>query len=211
MRASICHLAIVGATIGARATPRATSAASSRYSSRYAEALSWMDRALAVAARLPNAIRNPGLFGIASQRSCHPFRMVPRRGDARTAHAGSALAAMKTSRPRACVSGSRCCSARALNDTGRPAEADLCLAAPPRGSSASPEPSAAGGSRCERARSQILAKSGSPEAHAVLDRCLPIYRRWGMAEREIVAARSSPRPAPAPVSGSTPGRRNPSR
>jgi hypothetical protein len=77
--------------------------------------------------------------------------------------------------------------ARALNDTGRPAEAEPLLAATvlwlerfpadhPRRAEAD----------CERARSRLLQRE-SAGARATLAQCLPTYRRWGLAEREIIA------------------------
>jgi hypothetical protein len=95
--------------------------------------------------------------------------------------------------------------ARALSDSGRAAEAEPLLAATvswlerfpadhPRRAEAD----------CERARSQLLQRE-SAAARATLARCLPIYRRWGLAEREIIAGLvAAARRDDGPTSGHAP-------
>ena len=38
---------------------------------------------------------------------------------------------------------------------------------------------------CELGRAQVL-QGAIPEGRAALERCLPIYRAWGLADREVV-------------------------
>jgi serine/threonine protein kinase len=179
---------------------------------RYADGVAWMDRALEVSTGARRD-RDPGRLGIASQRSVMLFHLG-RREDAIRELRGQteALAAMKTDQAESVRVWVNLLLARALNDTGRPAEAEPMLAATvswlerfpadhPRRAEAD----------CERARSQLLQRD-SAAARATLDRCLPIYRRWGLAEREIVAGLVAAAARPdAAVSTSQPGRRDPHR
>jgi serine/threonine-protein kinase len=154
---------------------------------RHAEGIAWMDRALAM--RIGTAPdRDPGRLGIASQRSVMRFHLGHREEAIRELRGqAAALAAMKTDQAESVRVWVNLLLARALNDTGRAAEAEPLLGATvswlerlpadhPRRAEAD----------CERARSQLL-QHESAEARAVLDRCLPVYRRWGLAEREVIA------------------------
>ncbi len=154
---------------------------------RYADGVTWMDRALVVSiGAAPD--RDAGLLGVASQRSVMLFHLG-RREDAIRELRGqaTALSGMKTAQAESVRVWVNLLLARALNDTGRPAEAEPLLAATvswlerfpadhPRRAEAD----------CERARSQLLQRD-SAGARTTLDRCLAIYRRWGLAEREIIA------------------------
>lgn len=154
---------------------------------RYADGVTWMDRALA--ASIGTAPQHdPGRLGIASQRSVMLFHLGYREDAIRELRGqAAALAAMKTDQAESVRVWVNLLLARALNDTGRAAEAEPLLAATidwlkrlpaehPRRAEAD----------CERARSQLLQRD-SAGARATLDLCLPIYRRWGLAEREIIA------------------------
>ena len=129
---------------------------------RYADGVAWMDRALEVSIGARRD-RDPGRLGIASQRSVMLFHLG-RREDAIRELRGQteALAAMKTDQAESVRVWVNLLLARALNDTGRPAEAEPMLAATvswlerfpadhPRRAEAD----------CERARSQLLQRDSA--------------------------------------------------
>jgi serine/threonine-protein kinase len=163
---------------------------------RYAESLTWMDRAIAVPIGLDRS-RDPGLQSIVSQRAAIVFRLGRREEAVRELRRSAAvLATMSVAEADGVRAANSLMLARALNDIGQPAEAEARLAATAAWYDrfTGDQPSRAE-AECERARARVL-QGFVDEGRARLDRCLPIYRRWGLAEREVVdalAAVSRPR------------------
>jgi serine/threonine protein kinase len=155
---------------------------------RYTDALPWMDRALVDSGELDPS-RDPGRVSMAAQRAVMVFRLG--RRDEAIADLTRSVARLKTmtvDRTEGVLAAVSLLLARALNDTGQPARAETLLAAsaPWFARYPSDHPSRAEAD-CEQARSRML-QGFEAEGRAVLARAFPIYRRWGLAEREVVTA-----------------------
>jgi serine/threonine-protein kinase len=152
---------------------------------RYAEALPWMDRATVRAAK--DEVWNARLGSILAQRAQILFRLG-RRTEALT----EARAAVESigRLPRGDAEGplaaTRVVLGRMLLESGRPGEAEPPLAAALAGlerfGSAHPQRAEAA---CALAAAR-LGQSSRAEHWQQLEQCLPIYRAWGLAEREFV-------------------------
>ena len=71
-----------------------------------------------------------------------------------------------------------------LNEAGRPGEAEPPLAAALEWfDRAGTDTARRAEASCELARAQVLQGRRGED---VLERCLPVYRAWGLAEREVV-------------------------
>ena len=151
----------------------------------FEEALPWMDRALATP-RNPSNSDDAGIEGIRAQRAWMVFRLG-RREEALEQAAGavSTLERLKDSNAGYVLALSRAQFARILNEIGRPEEAEPVARAALAWFERWPSHPRQAESACEVGRSQVL--QGKPaEGRATLEGCLPIYRAWGQADRDIV-------------------------
>jgi tetratricopeptide (TPR) repeat protein len=155
---------------------------------RHDEALPWMDRALAIR-RNPSLDGDTAIEGIRAQRAWILFRLG-RRGEAldQATAAVSALERMKDSTAGYVLALSRSLLARILNALGRPEKAEPAARAAiawfERYGSAHPKYADA---ECQLGRAQVL-QGQTAEGRTALERCLPIYRAWGLADRDDVAS-----------------------
>jgi serine/threonine-protein kinase len=158
---------------------------------RYAEALPWMDRAVAAlqseAAADPS--RNPGINGMRMQRALVLFRMNRRQealADGRATMAAlERLPAESAAWPRTYSS---LILGRMLIESGRPEEAEPLLQRAIAGQQhLDPRHPQRAEAICELARARLLQKSSAEEQRRLAE-CLPIYRKWGLAERDVVAS-----------------------
>ncbi len=153
---------------------------------RYDEALPWMDRAIAIGTHTIRS-EDAGTEGMRAQRAWMLFRLA-RRAEAVEAitRAVSALEQMKNPNDGYALAFSRVLLARILAEVGRPGQAEpparAALAWFERWGRDHPGYADA---ECEVGRAQVL-QGAIPEGRATLDRCLPIYRAWGLADREVV-------------------------
>ena len=153
---------------------------------QHAAALPWLDRAIAIgaAAKKPES---PGLEYMRAQRAWILFRLG-RRAEALEAvtRAVSVLEHMKGPNDGYALASSRTTLARLLSRMGRPGQAEAparaALALFERWGRANPSYASA---ECELGRAKVL-QGAIAEGRAALERCLPIYRAWGQADREIV-------------------------
>ena len=149
---------------------------------QYEEALPWMDRAIAVRASDDDASRE----GIRAQRAWMLFRMG-RRAEAldQATAAVSALERM-TEKDGYVLAISRPLLARILNEIGRSKDAEpparAAVAWLERWGPSHPRHAEAA---CEMGRAQLL-QGMTAEGRATLEQCLPVYRAWGQADREVV-------------------------
>ena len=156
---------------------------------RYAEALPWMDRAIP----LPGVGHNPS--GIVAQRAEILFRLG-RRAEA-LADVKAAVSSLETLREPAAamqLAAARVIWGRLLTESGRPRDAEPHLQAAVawldrQGGDEARRAEAS----CELARAR-LQESGQPADWQRLRQCLPIYRAWGLAERQVVQALERLRP-----------------
>ncbi len=153
---------------------------------QYATALPWLDRAIANAAAAKTS-ESPGLENMRVQRAWILFRLG-RSAEALEAatRAISALEHMKDPNDGYALASARTTQAQLLSRMGRPEEAE----APARAALAlfaqwgDDNPSYAA-AECELGRAKVL-QGAIAEGTAALARCLPIYRAWGQADREII-------------------------
>jgi serine/threonine-protein kinase len=155
---------------------------------RPVEALVWMDRAVAVTATGDPA-EDAGWLGIRAQRAQVLSRLGRRQealAEARAVVGGlQRLTHADAAWPLALA---RVLLGRMLIEAGRPAEADPILSAAlswldSREVAAARRAEAS----CELARARLLQRSSAEEWRR-LRQCLPVYRAWGLAERETVSA-----------------------
>ena len=152
----------------------------------YDEALLWMDRALATD-RHSNGSEDPGFEGMRAQRAWVVFRLG-RRHEAvdQAARAVSALARMTDPNAEYPLAFSRVFLARMLNGIGRPEDAaSLGSAAMEWFGRRYPDDPKRAEAACEVGRAQML-EGMTAEGRSTLERCLPTYRAWGQADREVV-------------------------
>jgi tetratricopeptide (TPR) repeat protein len=156
---------------------------------RYDEAVPWMDRALAAFDSVDPAESRAGHFGMRAQRAHMLFRLNHRQGGIDQAAAAVAdlerLQPANAARPLAM---SRVILGRMLNETGRPRDAEPILTqAVGELESLGPRHPQYAEALCELTRARLLQRPSDSDRER-LDECLPIYRRWGLAEREAVVA-----------------------
>lgn len=155
---------------------------------RYAEALPWMDRAISIPRGGGNA-EDPGLTGMHAQRARILLRLGRRQeGLTEAVRAVSALEAMKDSGAEQVLASARVTLGRILIEIGRPHDAESPLQAAltwfERFGPSNPRRAE---TDCELGRAHLL-QGSQAEGRARLQTCLPIYREWGQADREVVAA-----------------------
>ena len=156
---------------------------------RYAEALPWLDRAIAV----PPGTSDPGPVGTLGKRATRAhilFRLGRRTeafAEATAAVAGlEPLAAAEVADAPWTLATVRVRLGRMLNEAGRPGEAEPPLAAALEWfDRAGTDTARRAEASCELARAQVLQGRRGGD---VLERCLPVYRAWGLAEHEVVEA-----------------------
>lgn len=150
------------------------------------EALRWMDRAIAIGAQKTGS-QDPGFEGMKAQRAWILFRLG-RRAEGLEAVRGavSALEQMKDPNDGYALAFSRVLLARMLDTMGRPDQAERPARAAlvwfERWGRDHPGYADA---ECELGRARVL-QGAIPEGRVALERCLPIYRAWGQADREVV-------------------------
>jgi eukaryotic-like serine/threonine-protein kinase len=158
----------------------------------HAEALTWMDKVIAVvdAPEVANdPARRAGSFHMRAQRAHVLFRLNRRQeGLAEASAAVAGLERLPASETARNLASSRLLLGRMLNESGRPGDAEATLEAALRGfeSLASNHPQRAE-VVCELARARLLQHSRA-EDRRKLRECLPIYRSWGLAEPQVVVS-----------------------
>ena len=159
---------------------------------RYGEALPWMDQAIANL-RSVDMIQDPpraaGLCGMRAQRAHVLFRLG-RRGEAIT-EATAAVADLERLPPRDAarpLASARLILGRLLSESGRAQESQPTLAGAISGfEHLGPKHPQYAEAVCELARAGLLQRPSAPDRQR-LSEFLPIYRTWGLAEREVVAS-----------------------
>ncbi len=155
---------------------------------RYSEALSWMDRANAAPAG-GEPTDDFGRWGLRAQRAQVLFHLG--RRDEGLAEASVAVEALQQStdgRAAWTLALARVILGRMLVEAGRPREAEPVLTAAHHyfvGDES--EHARRAEASCELGRARVL-QGGSPPDWRRIEECLPIYRSWGLADRDSVAA-----------------------
>ena len=159
---------------------------------RYREAVAWMDRAIEALSSVDPA--NPpngpaGLFGMRAQRAQMLFRLNQRQDAiAQAAAAVSDLERLPPANAARALAFSRVILGRMLNDVRRPRDGEPILAKALGGvENLGPKHPEYAEALCELTRARLL-QGASASARERVRECLPIYRRWGLAEREVVAS-----------------------
>jgi serine/threonine protein kinase/Tfp pilus assembly protein PilF len=155
---------------------------------RDADGVRWMDRAIAM--KMPtNPAEDPGLMGIRAQRANMRFRLGHRE-EAITELAGivSQLERLKSGDPAYVLACARLLLGRALTEQHRLDRAEpVLVSAVAYFDDLEPDYPKRAEAECELARARILQRRDA-ESLVTLERCLPIYRRWGQADGRVVAA-----------------------
>ena len=147
-----------------------------------------MDRAIAASTTTIGS-EDASIEGIRAQRAWILFRLG-RRSEALDAvtRAVAALEQMKDPNDGHAMALSRVLRARMLGRTGRLDQAESSARAAlewfERWGRDHP---AYADAECELGRAQVL-QGAIPNGRAALERCLPIYRAWGLADREVVGS-----------------------
>jgi tetratricopeptide (TPR) repeat protein len=155
---------------------------------RHAEALVWMDRAVA-ASGPGDPAEDAGWLGIRAQRAQVLFRLDRRKEAlAEASVVVEQLQRLTHGDAEWPLTMARVRLGRMLIEAGRPGEADPVLSAAlewfdRRGSAEALRAEAA----CELARARLLQRSSADEWRR-LRQCLPVYRAWGPAESSTVSA-----------------------
>ena len=159
---------------------------------RYQEAVIWMNQAIDTLtsvdpADLPNG--RTGLFGMRAQRGQMLFQLNRRQdGLAQVAAAVADLERLPPVTAARQLAASRVLLGRMLNETRRPREAEPILTKALGGlENLGPTHPQYAEALCELTRARLLQRASASDRER-LDECLPIYRRWGLAERDAVAA-----------------------
>ena len=157
----------------------------------YTEALPWLDGAIATLAALDLAAdptRAAGLSTMRAQRANVLFRLG-RRIEALNL-ARTAITDLETRRPSPpahTVASARVILGRMLAESNRLDEAEAVLTQALNGlSDLGPRHPQFAEAACELARARLV-RASTPEERQRLHECLPVYRAWGLAEREVVA------------------------
>jgi serine/threonine-protein kinase len=159
---------------------------------QYAEALTWLDRAIAAIDTPEIATdpgRAPGAFLMQAQRAHVLFRLNQRRQA--LAQITAAVEGLERLPPRdaaARLAAARLLLGRMLNETGRPGDAEPMLAGAIREfEHLGPTNPQHAEVACELARARLL-QHPRDDVRQQLRECLPIYRSWGLAEPQVVAS-----------------------
>ena len=173
---------------------------------RYREGLVWYDRAIAALERSPRQTEL-GVISFRGQRALLLLSLG--RGEEAVSTLRAAVTALEQASGESFdyrkLADTRSYLARALNETGQPAAAE----APARQALAAleslgPDSSERAQAACELGRALIGSGRGQ-EGRGIVAQCLPVYRRWGGARRELVATLErllSPPAVPSPRSRS---------
>jgi serine/threonine-protein kinase len=149
---------------------------------RYSEALAWMDRAVSS----PNGLES-GNWSIRAQRAALLFR-VGRHDEALTeATAAVNAIALMGEDTRGALAIARVMLGRILTDSGRPRDAVAPLRAAVEWYDTGPNNGWRAEASCEYARARLLS-GGTREDWDRLQQYLPIYRNWGVVDREVLAS-----------------------
>jgi tetratricopeptide (TPR) repeat protein len=156
---------------------------------RFREALPWLDRAIAV----PAGGSDPGPVGTWGKRAARAevyFRLGRRSealAEAAAAVAGlEPLAAAEVADAAWTLATVRVRLGRLLSEAGRPREAEVPAAAAVEWfDRAGTDAARRAEATCELARARLLQGRRAGDA---LERCLPVYRAWGLADPEVVEA-----------------------
>ena len=159
---------------------------------RYQDGVAWMTQAIDTLssvdpADLPNG--RAGLFGMRAQRAQMLFRLNRRQdGMAQAAAAVADLERLPSANAARPLAASRVLLGRMLNETRRPREAEPTLTKALGGlENLGPTHPQYAEALCELTRARLLQRASASDRER-LDECLPIYRHWGLAERDVVAA-----------------------
>ena len=159
---------------------------------RYEEGVTWMNQAIAALssvdpADLPNG--PTGLYGMRAQRAMMLFRLDRRQdGIAQASAAIADLEPLQSANARRQLVISRIILGRMLNESGRPRDAEPILANALAGlETLGPQHPQYAEALCELTRARLLQEANTADRQRLAD-CLQLYRSWGLAEREVVAA-----------------------
>ena len=124
-----------------------------------------------------------------AQRAQMLFRLNRRQdGIAQAAAAVADLERLPPANAARPLAASRVLLGRMLNETRRPREAEPTLTKALGGlENLGPTHPQYAEALCELTRARLLQRASAPDRER-LDECLPIYRHWGLAERDVVAA-----------------------
>ena len=152
---------------------------------RHGEALGWMDRANSTT--VGRAGDDSGVLLIRAQRAQVLFRLG--RRDEALAEASTAVKNLEQLPSRRAAWNLACARVllgRMLVEAGRPGEAEAALAAAlDYFVGDEPEFARRAEASCELGRARVL-QGGGVEERRRLRECLPVYRAWGLADREAV-------------------------
>jgi tetratricopeptide (TPR) repeat protein len=161
---------------------------------RFEEGLAWMDQAIAALSLVdpadrPNGEGWTGFYGMRAQRAMMLFRLGRRQEGITQAEAAVAdLEPLRLPNTTRQLLNSRVILGRMLNESGRPRDAEPILAAALAGlESLGPQHPLHAEAVCELTRARLL-QAPSPADRERLDECLAIFRNWGLAEPEVIAA-----------------------
>jgi serine/threonine-protein kinase len=161
---------------------------------RYEEAVPWMNEAIAALSSIESAdlpSGPTGLFGMRAQRGLMLYRLSHRQdGIAQAAAAVADLERLQSRAPNATrtLVTSKVILGRMLNDSGRPRDAEPILSTALAGvEMLGPQHPQYAEALCELTRARLLQGPSTADRERLGD-CLQIYRNWGLAEREVVAA-----------------------
>jgi tetratricopeptide (TPR) repeat protein len=158
---------------------------------RYGEALPWVDEAVDTFASADLAIdptRAAGLSTIRAQRAQVLFRLGRRAKALNLVRAAVMDLERRQPPDRHVLASARVILGRLLTESGRPGEAETVLAQAlsALGDLGAQHPQFAAAA-CELARARLLRAPTAEERQRLHD-CLPVYRGWGLAYREVVLA-----------------------
>ena len=159
---------------------------------RYRDGVAWMDRAIVASSAVdpadpPNG--SAGLFGMRAQRAQMLFRLNQRQDAiAQAAAAVSDLERLPPANATRALAFSRVILGRMLNEIGRPRDGEPILAKALGGlENLGPKHPQYAEALCELTRARVLQGAGASDRERIRE-CLPGYRGWGLAEREVVAS-----------------------
>ncbi|HEU4692098.1 MAG TPA: tetratricopeptide repeat-containing protein kinase family protein, partial [Vicinamibacterales bacterium] len=161
---------------------------------RFEEGLAWMDQAIAALSSVdpadrPNGEGLTGLYGMRAQRAMMLFRLGRRQEGITQAEAAvAALEPLRLPNTTRQLLNSRVILGRMLNESGRPRDAEPILMMALAGlESLGPRHPLYAEALCELTRARLLQAASTVDRER-LDECLPIFRGWGLAEPEVIAA-----------------------
>jgi hypothetical protein len=147
-----------------------------------------MDRAIAI--KLPDdPAGDPGLLGIRAQRAMILFRLGRRdQAVGELTAIVARLDRLEAGDSAQVLASARLLLGRALTEQGRPDRAEpVLVSAFVYFERLKPDYPRRAEAECELARARALQRADA-SGRSVFRRCLPIYRRWGQADRQVVEA-----------------------